>query len=132
MNPYVPPLKDERYLVPNISFVPPGTVPINISTNIGAVDTEYRQVGILTPVKGKNKILPLMGKPVFSNRDMWQYYSMTENNIKVPIIRNGKDASNEYGVNKIYNGDHVYVEGYGEGFKATIYETNVIKYLPFI
>jgi len=144
MNPYEPPLKDERYLIgeTGIQQTPPGTMPINVSTNIGAVDTTFRQVGILTPMRlrkrgeqGKEenvRILPLMGKPIFTNRDKWQYYTMTKNNIKLPIIRNGKDALNEYGVDIIYNGDVVYVEGFDEAFKTTIYENSVIKYLPFI
>ena len=70
LDPYAAPLRDERYIVPQINMVPTGTVPINISTNVGAVDTTYRQVGILTPVKGgsTDKVLPLMGRPVLTTR----------------------------------------------------------------
>ena len=136
LNPYAPPLRDERYLIPQLNFSPPGTVPINVSTNIGAVDTTYRQVGILTPLKGtsKDNVLPLMGRPVFSNRDMWHYYCISNqhNNVKLPIRFKGKNASNEYGVNKIFGSDIVYVEGANEPYKTTIYENDVIKYLPFI
>ena len=79
LDPYAAPLRDERYIIPQMNIVPPGRVPINVSTNIGAVDTNYRQVGILTPLKGtsKDNVLPLMGRPVFSNRDMWQYYCIS-------------------------------------------------------
>ena len=136
MNPYVPPLRDERYLVPEIAIAPPGRVPINISTNPGAVDTAYRQMGILTPLNGSSadKILPLMGRPLFTNRDKWQYYTMSDqnNSVKLPIRFKGRNASNEYGVDKIYNGDVVYVEGYQKAFKVTEYEHDTIKYLPFI
>jgi hypothetical protein len=130
LDPYAAPLRDERYLIP------PGRVPINISTNIGAIDTNYRQLGILTPLNGtsKDNVLPLMGRPIFSNRDMWQYYCISNqhNNVKLPIKVKGKNASNEYGVNKIFGGDIVYVEGANEAYKTTIYENDVIKYLPFI
>jgi hypothetical protein len=136
MNPYVPPLRDERYLIPEIVMAPPGRVPINISTNPGAVDTAYRQMGILTPLNGSSsdKILPLMGRPLFTNRDKWQYYTMSDqnNSVKLPIKFKGRNASNEYGVDKIYNGDVVYVEGYQKAFKVTEYENDTIKYLPFI
>jgi hypothetical protein len=138
MNPYEPPLKDERYLVNVSQQTPPGMIPINVATNIGAVDASFRQVGILTPLnsskeeKESNKILPLLGKPVFTNREKWQYYTMTKNNIKLPILRNGKDAMNEYGVDIVYNGDVLYVQGYGEPFKTTIYENSTIKYLPYL
>jgi len=136
MNPYVPPLRDERYLVPEIVVPPPGRVPINISTNPGAVDTAYRQMGILTPLNGASadKILPLMGRPLFTNRDKWQYYTMSDqnNSVKLPIKFKGRNASNEYGVDKIYNGDIVFVEGYQKAFKVTEYENDTIKYLPFL
>lgn len=125
MNPYAPPLRNERYLMP-----------INVSTNAGAVDTSYRQVGMLTPLNGtsKEKILPLMGRPLFVSRDKWQYYTMSDqnNSIKLPISRNGRSCMTEYGVDKLYNGDTVYVEGYNQAFKITMYENEVIKYLPYI
>jgi hypothetical protein len=130
INPYSPPLKDERY------FIPPNSIPINISTNIGAVDAAYRQVGILTPLNGKNKdnILPLMGKPLFTNRNKWNYYTTSNqhNNVKLPISRNGKSCTNEYGCDKLYNGDSVYIEGVNEAYKITIYDNDTIKYLPYI
>lgn len=127
-NHYVPPLKDERYLI-NTS-----AIPVNISTNIGAVDSEYRQLGIMTSINTKNKIIPLMGRPLFTNRDKWQYYTISDqnNNIKLPVSRNGKSCTNEYGCDKLFNGDTVYVEGINEVYKITLYDTNTIKYLPFI
>lgn len=135
-DPYVPPLRDERYYIPELNRIPPGTVPINVSTNIGAVDTNYRQVGILTPLNGtsKDNILSLMARPLFTNRDKWQYYTISNqhNNVKLPLSRNGRSCTNEYGCDKLYDGDTIYVEGYNEPFKATIYDNDTIKYLPFI
>ena len=134
MNPYAPPLNDERYLIPEMMNIPRGRIPINISTNVGAVDTSYRQVGILTPLNGVNKILPLMGRPLFVNRDKWQYYTLSDqnNSIKLPVVKNGRSCTNEYGCDKLYNGDTIYVEGYNQAFKVTSYDTDTIKYLPFI
>jgi len=137
LNPYAPPLRDERYFVPTYGrAVPPGAVPINISTNIGAVDTQYRQLGIMTATNSKGKILPLMGRPLFTNRDKWQYYTMSSesnnSSIKLPVSRNGRSCTNEYGCDKLYNGDTVYIEGINEPYKITVYDNDTIKYLPFI
>lgn len=136
LNPYVPPLRDERYLVPEMNYVPPGRVPINISTNVGAVDTSYRQLGILTPLNGssKTKILPLMGRPLFVNRNKWQYYTMSDqnNSVKLPVVRNGRSCTNEYGCDNLYNGDTVYIEGYNDSFKVTVYDNDTIKYIPYL
>ncbi len=118
LNPYSPPLRDERYLVP-------------VSTN--SVNTNYRQIGILTPLNesSTDKILQLMGRPLFVKRDKWQYYTISNqhNNVKLPIIFNKKNALNDYGIDQLYTGDVVYVEGYKQSFTATIYETDTIKYL---
>ena len=115
-------------------FIPPGSVPINIQTN--AVETTYRQVGILTPLNGyeKNNILPLMGRILFNRRDLWNYYTISNqhNNVKLPISVKGKSALTENGVDKVYNGDTVYVEGVNDAYKVTIYDNDTIRYLPFI
>ena len=126
LNPYTPPFSDER-LFTNFR----GRIPINVSTNVGAVDTSYRQVGILN---AKGKILPLLGRPLFVNRDKWQYYTMSDqnNSIKLPISRHGRSCTSEYGCDKIFSGDSVFVEGYNEAYKVTIYDNNVINYLPFM
>jgi hypothetical protein len=133
LNPYSPPLSDERYIMPTFQ----GVVPINVSTNVGAVDTSYRQMGILTPINNKDnkeKIIPLMGRPLFTNRDKWQYYTISDqrNSIKLPILHNGKSCTNEYGCNRLFTGDTVYVEGINQPYKINIYDNDTIKYLPFI
>jgi hypothetical protein len=124
-NPYAPPLRDERYFVP-----------INVSTNIGAVpeNTSYRQLGILTATNSKGAILPLMGRPVFTNRDKWQYYTMSDqnNSVKLPVSRNGRSCTNEYGCDRLFNGDTVYIEGLNEPYKVTMYDNDTIRYLPAI
>jgi len=136
LNPYAPPLRDERYFIPSTTYIPPGSIPINISTNVGAVDTSYRQLGILTPLNGKSKdnILPLMGRPLFTNRDKWNYYTTSNqhNNVKLPVSRNGRSCTNEYGCDRLFNGDTVYIDGANETYKVTIYDNDTIKYLPFV
>jgi hypothetical protein len=136
LNPYAPPLRDERYFVPRFGMAPPGAVPINVSTNIGAVDTTYRQLGILAPSNGSSKdsVIPLMGRPLFTNRDKWQYYTSSNqhNNVKLPVTKAGKSCTNEYGCDRLDNGDTVYIEGANEVYRVTMYDNDTIKYLPFI
>jgi hypothetical protein len=128
LNPYTPPLRDESYFH--------SMIPINISTNPGAIDTNYRQLGILTPLNGtsKDNILPLMGKPLYTNRNKWQYYSTSNqhNNVKLPLIKNGKSCTNEYGCDQLFSGDVVDVEGVNERYKVTMYDNATMKYLPLM
>jgi hypothetical protein len=75
-----------------------------------------------------------MGRPVNTSRDYWQYYTMSDqnNSIKLPILKNGKSATNEYGCPKIYSDDIVVVEGYNQGFRATLYDSDTVRYISFI
>jgi hypothetical protein len=132
LNPYSPPLSDERYLMPRFNSIPIQSVPINVSTNVGAVDTNYRQVGIITSSNSKGKVLPLMGRPLFTNRDKWQYYTISDqnNSVKLPISLGGKSCTNEYGTDRLSNGDTVFIEGLNESSTITIYDNDTIRYLP--
>jgi hypothetical protein len=129
LNPYAPPMRDDRA---SLDIRGPAVMPINVSTQ-GTGDTAYRQVGILTRISGPETILPLMGRPLFRNRDKWQFYTISEksNFIKLPISVKGRSCTNEYGCDNVYNGDTVYVEGYNDAFKVTAYDNAVMQYLPF-
>jgi hypothetical protein len=152
LNPYVPPLRDNsvgstrpsydiRGGVETIQYGGMGGggggVRINVPTR--SVDTTYRQVGILTRSGGaggahgsQETILPLIGRPLFTNRDKWQFYTLSDKNnaIKLPVIVNGKSGTNEYGCNNVSSGDMVYVEGYNDAFRATAYDSASLRYLP--
>jgi hypothetical protein len=133
-DPYLPPLKDNRYF-PSPHHGGYG-LPINMRTR--GFDTSYRQVGILTRVGAggdpKETILPIMGRPLYANRDKWQFYTMSDSNnsVKLPISLGGKHCTGEYGCDDISNADTVYVEGYNAPFKATIYENEFPRYIPFV
>ena len=125
LNPYKPPLKPNMYIESR-------GIPINISTQ--GPPSAYTQVGILTRINGAETILPLMGRALITNRNKWQYYTISNNNnlVKLPVVNKGKSCTNEYGCDELYNGDTIYVEGYNDAFKATIYENNSPKYIPYI
>ena len=129
MNPYTPPLKDERVIMSNDIR---GGIPININTR--AVDTNYRQVGLLKRMSGPEMLLPLMGRPRYVGRDKWQYYTMSDQNnqIKLPVSFKSRSCTNEYGCDEISNGDSVYVDGLNATFQVTMYDNATMQYLPFV
>ena len=156
LNPYVPPLRDNsvgatrpmydiRGGVETIHYGEHGGysgggggggggVRINVPTR--SVDTTYRQVGILTrngSGSGQETILPLIGRPLFTNRDKWQFYTLSDKNnaIKLPVTINGRSGTGEYGCNNVSTGDTIYVEGYNDAFKVTAYDSASLRYLPF-
>ena len=136
LNPYMPPERDERPFLGRTGLMERktarGGIPINVRTQ--GVESDYRQVGILTRINGQEMILPLMGRPLIAGRDTWNFYTMSDNNsmVKLPITFKNKNCSGEYGCDNISNGDTVYVEGYNDAFKVTMYENNTMRYIPYI
>lgn len=135
-DPYIPPLKQDAIMKPTgdvRGMIPIPGVPVNVKTN--SANLPYNQVGILTTKSNGTMILPLMGRNLWNGRDKWQYYTMSNTagalNTKLPISVNGRSCTGEYGCDSISNGDTVYVEGYNDTFRATIYENSMLQYLPF-
>ena len=159
-NPYAPPLKDvfaphgiRSFTTGTGTNATAGTnagasassggIPINMATNTGAtVNASYQQIGLLTKADSSNSsnsssdpvIMPLMGKPLFTSRDKWLFYTISDknNSMKLPIIIKGRNALSEIGVDNVYTGDTVYVQGYNNDFKVTLYENSTPQYIPFI
>ena len=147
-NPYAPPLKDNM-LISGRGGTVMGSgaaastrgIPINVATS-SAVNTGYRQTGILTKANQASNnanndspvILPLMGRPLFTSRDKWMFYTISDknNSMKLPIIIKGRNALSEIGVDNVYDGDTVYVQGYNETFRVTLYENSTPQYIPFL
>tara|TARA_Y100001935_G_C17307634_1_gene513456 strand:- start:25 stop:636 length:612 start_codon:yes stop_codon:yes gene_type:complete len=127
LNPYTPPLKED--IIYNGYS---NGVPINIKTQ--AVNLEYKQIGILTRVNGDETILPLMGRQLYTNRDKWNYYTMNDKNnmIKLPVLFKNRRCTSEQGCDCLYEGDTVYVQGYKELFRVTLYDNNSLEYIPYL
>ncbi len=117
-----PPLKNEGLMVP-----------ININTR--GPELNFSQMGILTRENSSDDmILPLMGRRSSTGRDKHQYYTMSNNsgniNTKLPVSLKGRSCTSDLGCDEIFNGDSVYVEGYNDTFRSTIYENALYKYIP--
>lgn len=132
-DPYEPPQNDSIFMHPR-GYASPRRVPVNIESR--GPSSDFTQVGILTRVNGHDDlILPLMGRKLSTSRDKMQYYTMSNTgnlNTKLPVSRNGKSCTGEYGCDEISNGETVYVEGYSDTFKATIYENSRLNYIPYL
>ena len=133
-DPYSPPMKTDGIYFPRDSGDVRG-IPVNVQTR--GTNMAYEQVGILTRSvnNGQDMILPLMGRRLMTGRDKWQYYTISNTgnmNTKLPVSLNGKSCTGEYGCDDINNGDNVYVEGYNDTFRVTMYENSLFNYIPYL
>lgn len=158
-NPYEAPLRDDRFFPTPTGGVAtpagglatinlPTAVAINVPTQGPFIEPTYRQIGLLTRLKkeGSKKgggaevagnddslVFPLMGKPLLVNRDTWNFYTMNDkfHTMKLPVIHKGRSGTSENGCENIYTNDRVRVEGYDDEFRATVYENQTMRYLPY-
>jgi hypothetical protein len=118
-------------------------IPINIETRESGGD--YQQLGILskgainddTETPGNNTdsvIVPLYGKPTYRGSNKWLYYTETDKlkPVKIPVNFGGKDCTDDYGCDEIYDGTSVTIPSYNGDFTAKIYKMNKPRYIPFV
>ena len=118
-------------------------IPINIETRESGGD--YQQLGILskgainddTETPGNNTdsvILPLYGKPTYRGSNKWLYYTETDklHPVKIPVNYGGKDCTDDYGCDEIYDGTSVSIPSYNGDFTAKIYKMNKPRYIPYV
>ena len=101
----------------------------------------YNQVGVIKVARmgtansgllAEQNLLPLMGRPRNTQQNRWQYYTITNNCMRLPIDYQGKDAMDEMGVQEISNGDSVYVSGLGTSGTVMVYPAASYSYNPSI
>lgn len=122
-------------LIPPIRSYPNSGVAINVPTRTPG--GQYQQVGILVPAEAnenKSEILPLFGKPTYRGSRDWLYYTASDqyNSNKLPVSREGKNCSGEYGCSEIRPGDLINVPPLNRNFIATIYELDKPRYIPYL
>lgn len=140
LDPIGPPLRNDGVYFPRGSADIRGNIPVQkaipINMETHGTSMDYTQIGILTRNQGQEPlILPLMGRQPMTGRDKWQYYTISNTgnmNTKLPVSLNGKSCTGEYGCNSLNNGDSVYVEGYNNTFRVTIYENSLFRYIPYL
>ena len=120
-----PPLRGS----PNTTTV--GLMPINIKTRGETPDMQ--QVGILRS-KNNDKVLALYGRPTYRGSSKWMYYTGTDkyHSIKLPVEKNKRDCTAEYGCDELYDDDEVNVKGYNDVFQTSIYQLDAPRYIPFV
>tara|TARA_Y100000389_G_scaffold203859_1_gene253785 strand:+ start:379 stop:894 length:516 start_codon:yes stop_codon:yes gene_type:complete len=106
-------------------------IPINIPTRGGCDD--YRQIGVLTN-NDNSKILPLFGRQIWRGSSKWHYSTQTDKLVSVflPVVKDGRNCSSEYGCDELYENDDVDVPQLNERFKVTIYNIDGPRYIPYL
>ena len=136
-NVYTAPTQEVNMLRPPLRQAPDttttniGLMPINIPTRGETPDIQ--QVGVLRS-KTNDKVLALYGRPTYRGSSKWIYYTGTDkyHSIKLPVEKNNRDCTAEYGCDELYEDDEVQVKGSGEVYQTSIYQLDAPRYIPFV
>ena len=86
-------------------------------------------------ISDNSEILPLYGKRIWCGKiSKWLYYTQTNKFVSVhlPVYKNNKDCSAEYGCDELYDNDTVTVPQFNESFTVTLYHVEGPRYIPYV
>jgi hypothetical protein len=110
-------------------MIPPGAVPINISTR--GLPQAFQQMGF---IKSGDQILPLYGRQTAYRTDRYNYYTRTDsfNPIQLPIRYEKRDCMDSVGCNELLGGERVSIAGIGKEGHVEVYNFDGPTYIPGI
>ncbi len=111
------------------AMMPPGAVPINISTR--GMPQQFQQAGL---IKTGDQLLPLYGRQTGYRTDRFNYYTRTDtyNPIQVPIRYQKRDCMDQIGCEELLGGETVDVGGVNKSGTVEVYKFDGPTYIPGI
>lgn len=136
-DPLYPPLKrNHHFSEPSVNNM------INIKTRgdggpyqqIGSLykTTNVNQDGTSPGSNNDSQVLPLFGKPTYNGSNNYNYYTVSNNNVKIPITLNNKDCSEDKGCKEIEDDSVIRLNEFNGDFKANIYNFDKPRYIPYV
>ena len=82
----------------------------------------FTRIGVLYK-NDSNDILPLYGRRTYIRSNLWNYYTVTndESKIKIEITIKNKQCLRNTGCKELYNGDTVHIPEYNGVFTVNMY-----------
>jgi hypothetical protein len=132
INPLLPP--ERSYVLTNAGL------PVYMDMPTRGYIGGFQQIGLLYKKDAKEdsnnetNILPLFGRPTFTNSNKWNYYTTSDkfHSLKIPLKFKGRDCNDENGCTELYDNDMVKVDPYNGEFSVKIYGYDSPKYIPQI
>jgi len=109
------------------AMLPPGAVPINISTR--GLPQSYQQMGI---IKSGDQLLPLYGRQTAYRSDRYNYYTRTDtyNPVQLPVRYEKRDCMDSIGCNELLGGEQVHISGLGREGNVEVFKFDGPSYIP--
>lgn len=77
-------------------------------------------------------ILPLFGKKTYDGSRHWNYYTVSNNNVKIPLTVQNKDCTEDRGCEEIEDNSTINIAEYNGEFKVKTYNFDKPKYIPYV
>lgn len=80
----------------------------------------YTRIGVLYK-NDSNIILSLYGRRTHVRSNTWNYYTLTEDNIKIELQIKNRQCIRKTGCKELYNGDTIHIPEYNGLFTVNMY-----------
>ena len=109
------------------ALIPPGAIPINVSTR--GLPQAFQQSGI---IKSGDVILPLYGRQTAYRSDRYNYYTRTDtyNPVQLPSRYQRRDCMDDIGCDELLGGESIKIAGLGKEGHVEVYKYDGPKYIP--
>tara|TARA_B110000977_G_C11083338_1_gene493673 strand:+ start:37 stop:663 length:627 start_codon:yes stop_codon:yes gene_type:complete len=112
-----------RNYLPSINVSNSSISPINIRTR--GPRGVPQQVGSISRIlSNQNEIYPLFGRKKFPTDSKWDYYTILDNGVKIPVLR--KNNNYEVGEN-----DNITLRGKLGIYSVSLYDDDFPQYIPY-
>ena len=86
----------------------------------------FKQVGTLF---SDTTILPLYGRQTYRGSNRWNYYTVTNDDMRIHIPL--QDCMEQNGCKELDSNDSIFIEEFGTEFKVKMYN-KILRYIPFV
>jgi hypothetical protein len=102
---------------------------VQLDSNTGVAPVSYRLIGYLVSTTNDavprvdGGRLPLYGQASLTRKARWNYYTMMDGGLKVPVTHQSRDCMDEVGCDELSDGDTVSIADEEGGWRVKLYSS---------
>lgn len=81
--------------------------------------------------KESNQVLPIYGRQTYSRAARWNYYTVLDSGVRIPIMMNNRNCTAELGCEELFDDDEINIPDLKSTYKLRLYETSQYRYIPY-
>jgi hypothetical protein len=81
--------------------------------------------------KESNQVIPLHGRQTYARSSRWNYYTVLDSGVQIPIMMDDKNCTSELGCEELFDDDVIEIPDLGASYTLRLYESTKHRYIPY-